>query len=405
MALKIFGASLFGDAPKPCYQARGGKAGRVDCPLPNLLPGLFGDPPTDEFELRETILDDAYNIAKLLARNFYLKADTNAHAVRTNLEAILDVAVAYEALSALKRRNLERLYQNNLTLFALSQLCTLRSTSEIAHQIQEHMILGQLAIASLHYGFLFLREPERDDLLQNRSFDFSDPREKKMRDKFLQRYSEIADRMFQLSADRFFQRIGEKHGCTETQLRVIEQTIRYAPRLMGRTASVGGDVEARLLPTASYIGMLAGFASGWASKNKPVPLLLGEEWNRAQVYYKRKDIETSARHSIHAIQDLFALGQCRILPDFRGTGQDAIYDTVRRRLFAPVPVNSAGEPIPPALLDKPIEEGGYKGAGYDLSWKALRPKDRLDNRTLSVKDAMGLRLHFGGKDPLENFSD
>ena len=377
---------LFGKKPAAPVRryavVRSGKVFRYDNPLPQLFPDLYNLPPRDGFCRQGEVRNDLRRFGQELLGACHLPVDTVLKLLEEDFEPILDVPAVYELFLFLKGQGLERFYANNLALITVLDACAFYGTSEKANDLRELLLPCSLAVCLRHYGVNFLTKNDRQALAADRHYNLTDARQKQLRDDFLDLYRQVADRMAQLSADRFRSLLGEAKTCPRETLTAVLHILRYSTRLMGRTATELKEKELeRVHGLACYIAELYNFASAWAALRKRPCLVLAEEWGRSRVFSRHKQIQASARHDMHALSDLFRVCRCEVLSNFQSSGRDAIYS------------------IPDQLLVKEVPGEGPAGPGGPLMrWRCFHPSRPLSHRARSLSECL-IETYRTGGDP------
>ncbi len=386
---------------KEYVMVRDGKVVRQTDPLPGFFPELYKTAPHDKFANRENLLNDAEEFIAGLTRDCHLRQKKLPALLMHNIEILLDIPAVYQTQLFLRGKKLQRLYTNNFATTALFQACVFFTRSEISDHLHDMMMLGSLGILMRYYGVSFLKPEEREVLLQSRRYNAFDPRQRLIRDQFLDRYRQVADNMCRLSADRFSLLVGKEHTCPPSQMLAMAHVIRYSPRLMGRAAEIlkPREVE-RMQELAGYIAMISNFASAWAVGDGKKPgVILAEEWGRSKAASKFKDIHTTCAYNLHALEDLFRICRCKMLTNFQGSHRDAVYSTLDNILVKEVALEIDDTVKEQIEAERDSRKDRDKKRLSSTRWQCFKPKERLDHRATTIRDAIAGKVRFGGEDP------
>lgn len=294
--------------------------------LPKQFPALYAAPPQDGFAQRDNLLADAEAVVRDLVFDFHLPADPFVDAILHNIRLLVDVPAVYSLLLHLKKQDLMKFHQSQFALSALHQICAFQTDATQPDSIRRSMMTAQLGIFLRYYGIHWLDQEKRRVLGTTRQFDITNARQKEMRDKFLLQYRQVMGKLAETSADRLHNLLGTTHRADPKDYNALLHIVRFSTRLMGRTAEKFSPDEQRTIHAlAGYVAVLFSFAAGWLGSGKDLVHVLAELWGRSRIYYRNKDLGMATLYSPPALNDIFRIADCHVLPNFQGKGIDAIY--------------------------------------------------------------------------------
>jgi hypothetical protein len=320
-----------------------GKVIRQPNPLPKLCRRLYKERPKDRFAGLEALEED---LRESVADTVHLMRIPNEEFRRVvvyNCLNILRIPPIYTLMRVLRRRGMERFVHNAHRVASALHACASYGTSDLVNQIHSQLMPMLLGIYARHFGVPFLKEDELTSMLQRRKFDVSDPKERELRDEFLKRYAQAAERLAQVSVDRFNQHLGTvDYG--NRSIQIIEDIILYSTRLMGRTAvSLSRSQEQDIHQLAAYTGVLYSVCSAQYATGKRLCLLLAEEYGRSRIHRRHEGVDKTARYNVFALQDFMAACRCHVLDFFQGKDETALYSEPERLYMREVTVDGRSQ--------------------------------------------------------------
>jgi hypothetical protein len=387
---KIFGKT----ERKPCFCVVDGKLEQAENPLPEWFPGLYREKPEDRFAQRGKMLDECQGLLRDFMSACRVYDAKLQSIIVANIDNLLDIPAVYETQKFLKAKKLDRYYSNNFLLAGMVQLACLRGKSEMRERVRQNMMPMLLGIFFRYHGFGFLRPAEQEALQRTSKFDIADKKQRLMRDAHLEECRKVAATLARHSEEKFLHLVGDNAKRPGDLLPMIRDVITFTTRLMGRTAeplSVS-EIEA-IHPLAGYAAVLHNFCAAWYVTNKRVGLILAEEWSRARTSHKHSEIAETARYNLHAVQDVFRICRCTIIPDFQGSGRDAVYSETDKLLFR--------KQVLPSRKEEG-DEAGDDAPRFSGRWQICRLKEKPVSRNVSIRDAIAGKKRLSGEDPTDN---